>query len=110
MHCSKIAHNVLDYLLPQCEGLGSKDKHPDGDKSNYTQLAVLFIPVPYQAEKYLKNASLVAVNPCNTVDTPNFRIGCNRMLGVSPNYRANGSITSNTSVLLASRREFLNRL
>ena len=50
-----------------------------------------------------------------TVDTPNFLIGCNRlqpigMLGVSPNYRANGSITSNTSVLLASRREFLYRL
>ena len=51
----------------------------------------------------------------NTVDTPNFPIGCNRlqpigMLGVSPNFGANGSITSNTSVLLASRREIVYRL
>ena len=50
-----------------------------------------------------------------TVDTPNFPIGCNRlqpigMLGVSPNFGANGSITSNTSVLLASRREIVYRL
>ena len=43
------------------------------------------------------------------VATPNFPIGCNRlqpigMLGVSPHFGANGFNTSDTSVLLASRR------
>ena len=49
------------------------------------------IPLPHQT-------SLSVATDCNRLQP----IG---MLGVSPNFGANGSNTSNTSVLLASRRE-----
>ena len=54
------------------------------------------IPLPYQT-------SLSVATDCNRLQP----IG---MLGVSPNFGANGSNTSKTSVLLASRRENLYRL
>ena len=58
---------------------------------------------------------LVSVIPLTHQTSLSVAIGCNRlqpigMIGVSPNFGANGSITSNTSVLLASRREIPYRL